>query len=624
MCEALGMISLFGTTVSAAAPWFLVGIPAATALLVYIFRKKGSGARYITPTLFLLKQLPDYAPARRRFVPPLQFWIELCILSLLSLAAAGITITETGKRIAVVIDTSKSMSALTASGESRLSTATRLATADLARTPPTARFTVFEASNHLTPRSASLVSVAGALSAIGSLEQSYAEDTIATHLASLANTHEFDSLWMYTDKTLDGDTSSQSLRVVTIPSDASSLSNLWVHSVATQSSTTGAYLEVMLSLSSSKEISAEIATTCTKPDGSDTFTLTPITALLTSKAPTRVLVGPIESPWSYCNVRATPTSAAPSDALSLDNEAWITNSSSSNAVVLHSALSPSDLGLTTISRLSITAAKPDAPSVVAHEIFHRQTPRSVPAESSLVVFPPPGNLPWKGGRVSPENKQGIEVTRWDESHPLLQYVQPAMISIPTASVLECPEASSAIIFSAKGPLVCAGEESGARFVVTGFELFPFDGLKNPTLSVFTLNIFKWLFQSGARADGGQSLGIFTAPREVTEARELAPISQRQTIIGGNSISVSHPSVVEFTPSTKEGGARVLQAFNSFSDAESDISRLATFIAPDTQSQTKPRAPQKMPLQTILAAIALVILAFDVVRRIFYRARWGAL
>lgn len=624
MYEALGMISLFGTTVSAAAPWFLIGIPAAAALLVYIFRRKGIGSRQIIPTLFLLKRLPPYSPARRRFVPPLQFWIELCILCFLSLAAAGILATETGKRVAVVIDTSKSMGTLHASGETRLSTATRLATSDLASAAPTTRFTVFEASDLLTRRSAPFVSIAGALSAVRSLEQSYAEDRLASLVAALTNTREYDSVWIYTDKTVENQTPSESMRVVTVPFDIHTLSNLWIHSVALQTSTQGDYLETTVSLSSPNNISADIVATCGKPNGSETFKLAPVTTPLASKAPTRVLLGPINSPWTYCAVRALPNSAVITDALSLDNEAWIVNNSSSNTVLLHSALSPSDLGLTAISRLPITAAKPDASSTAANTIFHRQSPPSVPRESALVVFPSVGPLPWKGGSVGPQNKGGIEITRWDESHPLLQYVKPTMITIPTASALECPESSTAIMFSTKGPLVCAGEEAGSRFVVTGFELFPFDGLKNPTLSVFTLNVFKWLFQSGTRAVGGHALGVFTPPSDVSEIHELAPNPHKIESSGAHSITVSHPSVLTFSRPQNIANGVELEAFNSFSDAESDSSRSVSFVLPDTQGPTKPRAPQSTPLQTILAAIALLILAVDVIRRIFQRSRWGAL
>ncbi|MEY4700562.1 MAG: hypothetical protein RL326_749, partial [Pseudomonadota bacterium] len=127
------MITIFGTSLAASAPWLLLAIPIATSILIYTFRARGPSAPTVTSSLFLLSKLPLALPARRSFLPPLQFWLELAAFLLLSLSAAGLTASSVGERVAIVIDSSTSMSAPTSSQSTRLETAKRLAQADVAK-----------------------------------------------------------------------------------------------------------------------------------------------------------------------------------------------------------------------------------------------------------------------------------------------------------------------------------------------------------------------------------------------------------------------------------------------------------------------------------------------------------
>jgi hypothetical protein len=237
-------------------------------------------------------------------------------------------------------------------------------------------------------------------------------------------------------------------------------------------------------------------------------------------------------------------------------------------------------------------------------------------------MPPQGTLPWKGGSVSAPHEGAVEITRWATSHPILQYIQPGLLAIPQVRVLECPNSATPILFSSFGPIACAGEEGGARYVVTGFELFPFDGIKSPTLSVLTLNIFKWLFQSDATSANASGLGSIKLPASATSVRILAPESRPLTPDSSRIISITEPSVLSITTASNGADAELIRAYNAISDAESDTSqtgRIAATSATDG-APTKPR--EKFPLEGLLATTTLIVLAADLVRRIIKRSSWG--
>jgi hypothetical protein len=614
-------MTLWGITITAHAPLFLLGIPLGAALLVYIFRARGSGSPIVTSTLLLLSKLPQYMPARRRFIPPLQFWIELAALTLLSLAAARLISSESGARIAVVIDSSKSMATLITAGEPRLAVAKRLATADVAQSLPTTRFSVFSASNSLQPITGSALSSAGAIRAITTVSQSYSPDQLQQFVTALASSREYNRIWVYTDKTSEPVATDTQVKIVSIPSDLSALTNVWLHSITTTGKSGSSTIEAELLVSSKSSVSTSVSATCTKPQSNGTFELPAVTTTVAPGQIAKVQLGPITQPWSYCKAVAQPSSPAIGDALSIDNEAWIADSSHDSPITLVSALSAQQLGLTAIPGISLAQHTEASKPVANQAIYHRQAPPSVPSQSTLVIFPPKGSLPWRGGATLASERTTSEITRWATSHPLLQYVQPDLLSLPESSVLECPDSSTPILFSARGAVACAGEEGGARYVVTGFEIFPFDGRRSPTLSVLTLNIIRWLFQSGSPVQSASGLGSIKLPASATSARIVAPNQRELSLDSFRAASITEPGVVSIISSAAGATGEQLRAFNAISDAESDTSQASSLaITANKDIPTKPR--EKFPLEGLLAAMALVVLAGDLVRRIIRRSSWG--
>lgn len=615
------MITIFGSTIGAIFPLLLTAIPLGVGLLVYIFRRRGLNAPQVVSTLFLLAKLPQRLTARRSFVPPLQFWLELLILSFLALAAAGLFLSSSTSRIAVVIDSSKSMASLSRDGESRLQTAKRLARLDITLDSATSRFTVFAAHNGLVPISTPRVSAPAALESLGSLPQSFYSDNLTSAIAPLIASPEYDAVWIYTDKVVATPSSPSALRVVSIPHNSENLTNVWIRSLEATASPNGSSIGAEVVSSSPAPLRIDVSASCVTSDSSRATPIGPVSVSLAPKQSTPVILAPLPEAWSHCKVSASPHDASQTDALALDNDAWIARPSKDDSVVLASALSGPQLGLNALPGLTLRSRQPTENLSDQRAIYHRVSPASIPHAPSLVVFPPPGALAWSGATVAQPAHSDSPVTRWAESHPLLRYVQPALLVIPEYSLLECPDSATPILFSPRGAIACAGEEQGARYVITGFELFPFDGIRSATLSVLTLNMIRWLFDDVAGGSRQGSLGAATLPATISSASMVAPTTRELTLTG-RSVSIDEPGVVAFTSNSGTLNTATLRAFNAFSDSESEISNVSTLELSNVPARNSSSKREDIPLERLLAAAALVVLCLDLIRRLRSRSVWG--
>jgi hypothetical protein len=644
------MMTLFGMSIDAVWPWFLVAAPLALGLLIYIFRAKGTAQPTVTSTLFLLRALPSYLPQRKRFIPPLQFWLELLAFLLLALAASGLFMTQTGERIAVVIDTSLSMSAHQSSPETRLQTAKRIASADISQSDSTTRFALFSADSVLTPHTAQgltssrYVSARAARALLEEIPQRYRADRLQTVVTPLLNSREYDRLWIYTDKATESTPVSDNVRIISIPVDQGAQSNLWIDSIAVKDSSAGvpndsnSYLQLTISSSGQTSIPATVSAECVAANGNETFSLPAISVNVQPGSPKTTRLGPLTRPWEYCHVTTKVSTTQIPDLISNDNEVWITHPHSDpQTLTVHSSLTPRELGLQTLP-YAVSTPNPDPTKrAELYSLYHRQVPQQLPpTNAALLVFPIAGQKLWGGGAVaaSPTRQSAATITRWVESHPVLQYVQPTLLVLPQAVSLTCPETATPLLFTAQGPVLCAGEESGVRYIITGFELFPFDGLKSPTVSILTLNALRWLFNPTGGASQATSdlalaqVGTITLPYEITQARMVAPtpkvLSEKPTRV----LTSDTPGIISMTRMATNDSAQTLLAVNALSRQESDIARIDTVtLSYEQGASTSPASlrlknDEKQTLESVLITALLVILSLDLLRRIITRSRWG--
>jgi hypothetical protein len=664
------MITIFGSTIGALWPWFLASIPLGGALLVYLFRAKGTAHPRITSSLFLLQKLPEYLPSRKRFIPPLQFWLELLACIILALAVSGVFSTDTGERIAVLIDNSKSMAALQPSGDSRLESARRIAESDISTSPNTTRFTVLAANSLLSLSPVSLqssqdstqrpTSPSAARKAVQEIAQSFEADRLQSTLDLLASSRQYDAVWVYTDKERADQTINPKVKIITIPSDARALSNAWIESLSLKSpsdtaaaSQTKTLLQVKVAAVGPSAQAMSVSATCTDEASGSSYSLPSSSLSIRPSTSSNALLGPLDRAWSYCRVQLRPQDSSARDVLAIDDEAWIANSSTPSQLAVFSALSPQELGLREVPYSILEGRTLSDSERVTHAIYHRVLPQTsskaeespAPTIPSVLVMPPAGSRLWSNGAVSPSTAKALQVTRWDSSHPLLQYVQPGLLSIPSASLITCPDSAKAILHSSAGALVCAGEERGVRYVITGFELFPFDGLRSPTVSIFTLNVLRWLFSSDSLSPGSTqanksleqsgalNVGPLVLPPDTTSARMVAPQELSLTQGESRSALIPAPGIVAIRKQGVGSQGELLLAANSLSADESDISRRNTLRSPPALADS----PQgdKAALQGVadntektffeqtLILLLLAVLLADLIRRIATRSRWGS-
>lgn len=608
------MISLFGATLSATSPWMLLAIPAAVSLLVYIFRVRGTAQSAVVSSLLFLKELPRRPIGRKVFVPPLQFWLELAILILLILATSGLLLTRSGKHVAVVVDSSLSMGALYGSGGTRLEQAKRIASLDLSRAPDSTNYTVFSSSNDLTQLSGDHDSSSEALTSVKSVTQSHRADALGDHVHSLLLDPTYDSVWVYTDRELQGDQPSPRLIFNQLPIEPATQTNAWIKGIQRREDNT---LSVSVGYGGATPRDALVDGECYDAGSQAPSKIAARTVRLSPQESATTDLTATSSTWAYCRVHVRLQDASLFDSLPLDNEGWISHSSSSSSIRVESSLTPEQLGLSRIPGMTFIDQN-NQPGESLPTIFHRKTPSSVPTTASLVVMPPAGPLPW-GGQALAQEAMG-QITRWDESHQLLTYVKPALVTLREARTLECPPSAAAILFSSSGAVACAGEERGARYLITGFELFPFDGSKNPTMSILTLNAFKWLFRSRGSTSGSSLPSTIQLPDTTSSAEYIEPAPSTLTISGG-SISPRNPGIVVLKNS--DGSEKHL-ALNAFEDGESNLSK-ATQISVSLHTQVPRPATGGASSQNLLSwlvAIALAVIAADLLRRFARRVRWS--
>jgi len=610
------MISIFGSTIAATSPWLLLGIPCAIGFLVYIFRVRGTAHQAVVSSLIFLKELPRRPVGRKTFVPPLQFWLELAILTLLILAVSGLYLARSGKHIAVVVDSSLSMGALYGAGGTRLDQAKRIATLDIERAPSSTTYTIFASSKDLIPLSQSNESSTDAITTLQGAKQSHRPDALQQHLASLVGDQHYDAVWVYTDREVENSQPSQRLIVNQIPLDPSTSTNAWIQGIQVEGTDA---LKVKLGYGGTSPKDAVVEGECFEGPTSPPTKLSAKTARLTPHEVTTTTLTPPPGDWSYCRVHIKLQDPSLFDALPIDNEGWITRASSEPTIHLVSSLSPEQLGLTKVKAITVSVDAQKGDIAKLPTIYHRVSPSAVPMTPSLVVLPPPGALPW-GGSALTQGAQRTEVTRWDVSHPVLQYANPSLVTFPEVRPLECPPSATPILFSSVGPIACAGEEKGARYLITGFELFPFEGTKNPTISIFTLNAFKWLFQSSGATTIGELPMRVPLPESVTEAGYVQPENLKLKL-EGSSIAPIVPGIVQFED---ESGSERYLALNSFEEKESNLSRRTTLslppITPKAATSSSPATSRS--LTSTLAILALLVIGGDLVRRILRHVRWG--
>jgi hypothetical protein len=308
---------------------------------------------------------------------------------------------------------------------------------------------------------------------------------------------------------------------------------------------------------------------------------------------------------------------APDDALALDNVAYATAGSVKNVSILFISPTPADAaGLNSIPGVAVTAKSPDSysPDELGNfdlAIFEYATPKEIPAVNTMLVMPPPGD-PVFGLTVTPTSK--VEIAGWRTTDTLTDSVNFRLLSIRGGEYFGTHPWMSQVVGGDGGALLLKGERGAHRFVATGFNPFPYLGKRNLPMSVLTLNAISYLAGLGSSSSGYRTGQPWLVPAGVE--RVILPSGKKKAAQPGTLFTdVSEQGVYELVG---PGVAQTPRAVNLGDLTESDLSSspLLKVEAANSGSAAEPVMEKSSLSEYLLFAIILLaaLEAFIVYRR----------
>lgn len=545
-------------------------------LIPYLIR--GRPRRLVFSSLLLLQEFSS-RPAGRRWgilrLPPL-FFLQLLLLLLLILALGEPVFSVRPLNIALILDNSASMQALETqeSGrKTRFGIAQDEARGLVRNFPARARVQLFltvptleqAGSDDLAPSEAlALISTFSPYD-LGEPPVDYGEE-----LSRLAKEKNYERIFFLTDHPVRGQ--SGAVKAISVGRPQENLAITSFH--LTGSSFFSSQLEARVEVTnySSKEEKVKLS-------------LKGAGKVLSSRIDT---IAPGKSvAVSFEGFPLHPTYEVElevSDALALDNRRFAVPPRSKGLKILGISPRPEALhSLRSIPGVSLSVIAPAAyekEEGKGHslEIFHFSAPAVLPQNHTLFVLPPDENP-----LVTLERALSQPViSDWREPHLLTRYVNFALLLPTYARSLKPLSFGETIIQSPEGPLVVVMERQGFRYLVLGFDPFPYLGRKNLPVSIFTLNLLEWFYEGlgGSSTATGKPLhlraqhegGILVTPKE-----ERFPITKGPSLFSRSFFQGLYQVV--------RGEEKEFMAVNLQDVNESDLSNPATI-----NLREEPRVP----------------------------------
>ena len=306
------------------------------------------------------------------------------------------------------------------------------------------------------------------------------------------------------------------------------------------------------------------------------------------------------------------------DALALDNVAYATAGSVKNVSILFISPTPADAaGLNSIPGVEVTARTPDSYSpdeLGSYDlaIFEYATPKEIPGVNTMLVMPPP-NDPVFGLTVTPTAK--VQIAGWRTTDTLTDSVNFRLLSLRGGEYFGTHPWMSQVVGGDGGALVLKGERGGHRFVATGFNPFPYLGKRNLPMSVLTLNAVSYLAGLGGSSGGYRTGQPWLVPAGVVSV--ILPSGRKKAAHPGTLFTdVSEQGVYELV---NAGGTETPRAVNLADLTESDLSSspLLKVEAANSGSAVEP-VLEKASLSDYLLAAIIALTALEAL--IVYRRR----
>lgn len=451
------------------APYYLlISVPLLLGLL-YAYRQKSNKNYKKVSTLFLFEKLRSRSLIAQKIKLPWRFLAELLAFILLLLALAGLGMPAKASKIAVIIDNSLSMSAQNGA-KSLLESAKAAAIAGLASLPADAQVAVYNSSIE------KFVSVAEARNQINAIKiNSTASFEQKTKNAAEAGIYH--EIYAYSDSIPDGSGGHPSIFYKNVK--AGPLKNLAISNARWE---TPGNISLEIVNFSNAVANYEIQLELYSVSGDS---LSSVQIIEQRGAATERSNAKFSSVPSADLYRVRLRSADPqADLVSADSEYFLLPGvKNSGQVLCYSAYQYKDLEL----------------NKFFPELNDCQSPNDYKAEtlnnSKLVLLLGfiPSVLP-KANTLLVANSsksQTANIINWRTDSDLLKYLKPGDLKFNTSEI-PAPAYFQNEITAANAAVLASAEISGARYVYSSTQLFPFTGDRSRALSILTLNIYSWL------------------------------------------------------------------------------------------------------------------------------------
>jgi Aerotolerance regulator N-terminal len=577
-------------------PTALYGFLALPLLLVpYLIRRKPQRVVFSSLLLFVV---PDKRaggrPLGKLRLPPI-FFLQLLLLILVITALAEPVFSVRTSKIAIVFDNSASMQTLFGQ-QTRFARAQDKARELLADLGPTATADLYLTVPRLEKVRATSLGPVEAAGIVGTLTPYDLPDAPIDYqavLSQMAQEQKYDRVYLISDHPTMGQT--DVLRVFTVgqPRDNFAVSSFNI----SHSSLVGSRMEAKADVANFSSKEERIRVVLRGGGGSAVLSSRDL-VVEPGKTATASFGGFPNHPYYELEIDIR-------DGLALDNRRFAVPPATQNLRILGVSPRPQALhSLRSIPGVSLDLVAPqeyDKTDRIGYglELFHYATPAQLPAHPALFVLPPDNNP--LAELAKPVSRP--VVSSWREPHPLTRYVNFALFRPAFSRPLKPRLSGEAIIESPGGPLALATERRGIRYLVLGFEIFPYLGRENLPVSVFTLNLLDWFFHgSGAkpRATG--------APLTFSPAQQggflLTPRGDKIALNhGANSFPATH---FQGLYQLQRGSQPELFAVNLDNKNESDL-RQPTPIAIREASSAADNVSALFSIWPYLLLISLILL-----------------
>jgi hypothetical protein len=453
-------------------------------------------------TTFILKMLPKQANSRSSFLPPLRFFLELFLCTLLALILAGLETEKPTKHIAVLVDNSFHT---LSRGNSvpNFDLIREQARSNITTLSPETRVSLFASAPGPTHIAENL-SPAQALEQLSTITPVAASGSLQVAAEYISQQATFESLYIYSDAAPTKNYQPvRSLYYFPID-DPGARNNIAIRSVRWSRDEHSSSPSLRVSLVSFSDTDETVRMTARCLQG------TTLAAQVSASATVSLLAGntfdaeltAIPSTTPACMVELTGMDPTFADAIREDNTMWVVAQSTNQSVLLVSPFTPDQLHLTSIDNYSFTHQLPEvfltnaaSPQSRRAVILHRTSTPTLLQENTLYITPERG-LPF----LTSQRELDTQITTWDRGHPLVRYANLSAITLPEALSFQPTLDLAPIVSVSRGALLLAGEQQLYRSVVAGFEMLPFTGKESPTLSILFLNSLKWVTEASAATD----------------------------------------------------------------------------------------------------------------------------